>query len=203
MPVTYSNNVVENVTQFKRRKFCNRTCASNSNNIEQAIKKEKNGKTCSKCGETKPVDLFYKRKGKLGAFSDTCKECTKLVIKSSRLKRFFNITLEEHTRVLEGQEKKCAICKRPLTLPNLDHSHSTGETRGFLCFRCNKGLAMFSDNPNWLELAAQYLREPPVLRVLGRRVFGLPGGVGASMAYRNKLKKKLEFVPERDQEKTH
>jgi 5-methylcytosine-specific restriction endonuclease McrA len=32
-------------------------------------------KTCTKCGETKPVDLFYKRSDQVGKFTSHCRAC--------------------------------------------------------------------------------------------------------------------------------
>ena len=53
-----------------------------------------------------------------------------------------------------------SICKRPNQRDacfHIDHDHITGVVRGLLCFNCNAALGLFSDNPEWLRIAALYL----------------------------------------------
>ncbi len=77
-----------------------------------------------------------------------------------RLKRKFNISLEEADVILILQHHKCPICKKSLmeTLRSVDHNHKSGKVRGILCRLCNVGLGSFMDNPQLLENAAKYLR---------------------------------------------
>jgi len=59
--------------------------------------------------------------------------------------------------MLARQRGLCAICKksgRPLLL---DHCHSTGKVRGFLCAACNSGLGCYEDDPNIMRAATAYL----------------------------------------------
>ena len=56
----------------------------------------------------------------------------------------------------------CEVCgakgdsKKPICV---DHDHSTGKVRGFLCRRCNFTLGQADDDPVLLEKLALYLRE--------------------------------------------
>lgn len=61
--------------------------------------------------------------------------------RAMRLKRKFDITLEEYNTMLTEQDGVCAICKAP---PDtrwkrlaVDHDHLTGKIRGLLCMTCN------------------------------------------------------------------
>lgn len=73
---------------------------------------------------------------------------------------------EQVAELLERQGYKCLICAVGIgyefgrgTAGNahLDHCHRTGVIRGWLCGPCNRGLGAFSDNPEFLRAAADYL----------------------------------------------
>ena len=58
----------------------------------------------------------------------------------------------------------CKICgARPTENRRLDrdHDHRTGEPRGLLCHRCNRGLPNWAD-ADWLLRAAAYLNRLPL-----------------------------------------
>ncbi len=40
----------------------------------------------------------------------------------------------------------------------LDHCHKTGKFRGWLCFKCNTGLARFGDSLEGIQNAYNYLK---------------------------------------------
>ena len=64
----------------------------------------------------------------------------------------------EIEKLMEQHEGKCDICKEKTEkILNVDHCHSTGGFRGFLCSNCNAGLGMFRDNPTLLLKAISYL----------------------------------------------
>jgi hypothetical protein len=58
-------------------------------------------------------------------------------------------------------QTNCPIClkdKRELgKLLSVDHCHTNGTIRGFLCSNCNAGLGMFKDNPDNVKRALKYL----------------------------------------------
>lgn len=72
---------------------------------------------------------------------------------------------DQALQMFESQNNDCAICNRPMIRGNglandgmvLDHCHTTGFIRGFTHQRCNKGIAMFLDDPKVLRGAAEYL----------------------------------------------
>lgn len=90
-------------------------------------------------------------------------EKVKIYNRNSHLKRKYNLTTEEHKKMLETQGFKCAICRTSQwggrhNLPHTDHDHTTGKVRGLLCHRCNHGLGYFGDDPALLEAAIKYLK---------------------------------------------
>lgn len=55
----------------------------------------------------------------------------------------------------------CHICSRetPQSELSMDHCHSMGFFRGWLCDNCNHGLGKFRDSPDLLRIAADYLEK--------------------------------------------
>jgi DNA-binding transcriptional MerR regulator len=77
----------------------------------------------------------------------------------SRLRHRYGITLEEYEEMLERQDGRCAICRRPPPEGkrlHVDHNHETGEVRGLLCSWCNTRLIAL-ENREWFEAAQSYL----------------------------------------------
>ena len=74
----------------------------------------------------------------------------------------YGISLEDYNQLFEGQEGKCAICKKHQTelriRLHVDHCHETGEIRGLLCSKCNLALGLFNDNPILLKRASEYIQ---------------------------------------------
>ncbi len=87
------------------------------------------------------------------------KEEVKLQMRAKRLAKTYGVSLED---VLKAD--KCGICFTELSSKGnngnsvcVDHEHSTGKVRGFLCSNCNRGLGMFKDNTDYLQNAIKYL----------------------------------------------
>lgn len=97
--------------------------------------------------------------------------------RESRLRQIFNITSEEYEKMLAHQNGVCAITNEPTSTLYIDHAHDNGLVRGLLSYKVNKGLAYFDDDPDLLENAAKYLRNPPSVGALGERVYGVIGRV--------------------------
>ena len=83
----------------------------------------------------------------------------------NRLKRLFQISVEDYEVMLHKQDGVCAICRQPESLVrgegsqslSIDHDHNSGRVRGLLCANCNSGLGMFRDSPAILTAAKTYL----------------------------------------------
>jgi hypothetical protein len=81
--------------------------------------------------------------------------------KAGALRNMYGITIDQYKAMEARQGGRCAICNEvPETRLYVDHDHTTGEVRGLLCTRCNVGLGMFRDNPEYLDAATQYITGP-------------------------------------------
>lgn len=129
-------------------------------------------KKCSKCGIQKPLSDFYKSNSKRGdGYQYACKPCNTIEKrkwrelnpdknKNTKYKKKYGITLEQANIILQSQDNKCAICRSDLktgSKTHLDHCHTTGKVRGFLCQKCNHGIGLFQDSIEKLNAAVKYL----------------------------------------------
>jgi Recombination endonuclease VII len=139
-------------------------------------------KTCTKCLLPLPLKMFDNLKhGSLGKHPN-CKKCranyesdrwkalpqehkTRLRKKKRESDREttlieFGFTLESFQQAVNAIDGKCEICfKQVGDSLCIDHCHSTGMFRGFLCSTCNMGLGMFQDNESILRNAIHYLHK--------------------------------------------
>ena len=84
------------------------------------------------------------------------------VIFENYLRRTYGIGLEKYNSLLSEQSGVCAICKNECVSGKklaVDHDHYTGEVRGLLCCKCNRGLGNFGDNIDLLKSAVLYLEK--------------------------------------------
>jgi hypothetical protein len=79
--------------------------------------------------------------------------------KNRELRRMYGITLDEFETMREAQDGWCANLGCPNRATDVDHCHSTGKVRGFLCHRCNVALGYLGDDVNRILLLASYLRD--------------------------------------------
>lgn len=80
---------------------------------------------------------------------------------ANKLKRIFNITVEEYNKMFKEQEGKCKICgidqtKLKIKL-TVDHDHKTGKIRGLLCHKCNSVLGYANDDIEIFKNIIKYL----------------------------------------------
>ena len=77
------------------------------------------------------------------------------------LQRKYGIGVDKYNSLLAEQSGVCAICKTECVSGKklaVDHNHDTGEVRGLLCCKCNRGLGNFADNLDRLQEAVLYLQ---------------------------------------------
>lgn len=120
----------------------------------------KETKICSACKEEKAISNFYKDSHITDGYSCRCKKCKSLVTRQSQLKEKYSLTIEQYNELLQKQNGGCGICGRITDLKRVlavDHDHKTNIIRGILCDRCNRGLGLFLDSPEFLRRAANYL----------------------------------------------
>lgn len=78
-----------------------------------------------------------------------------------RLKKVYNLSVEEYDSLIEQQGNKCKVCEVSFeeNWINIDHCHSTGKIRGLLCVCCNLALGGAKDDINILNKLINYLEE--------------------------------------------
>jgi hypothetical protein len=143
---------------------------------------------CPECGETKPLpdDFSNTTTSTKTGMTSRCKACVSGYSRAwraqvasdgsgrnsyrRRLLRDYNITPGRFDEILASQGRCCAICGSSEPHASdwaIDHDHACCPTRkrscgkcvrGLLCVRCNVGLSYFSDNPEALSAAGEYIR---------------------------------------------
>lgn len=138
-------------------------------------------KICRDCGTEKPIVEFYKDAGYKDGHRPNCKPCKdkhtmgwreanreqynenqrKQHAKNYQRNRLYryDITPEEHAKMLEEQKGVCAIpgCGKPPTEKRAlatDHCHKTGQVRGLLCYKCNRDMNVVDDLEHLAKLIA-------------------------------------------------
>lgn len=144
-------------------------------------------KVCRHCGVEKGTHEFHRTPAAPDGLRPDCADCRnarqkgyygRLTDDQRRrhkgrvLKYKYGVTLDELDAMYEAQNGRCAICQAEGPRPaegdmpgrgygralDIDHDHATGRVRALLCKDCNLGIGRFSDDPEKLESAAQYLR---------------------------------------------
>ncbi len=81
----------------------------------------------------------------------------------SHLRRRYGITPTQYNELLEKQDGRCAVCRKPAEEFNkrlaVDHNHKTGEIRGLLCTYCNHRLVGRHTDGNLLRRLADYVEQ--------------------------------------------
>lgn len=131
-------------------------------------------KRCCGCKQVLSVDAFYSGSNR-SIRRSRCKECEKAarkkvhpsVARSYSVVSKYGVTQNELRGLFEKQGCGCAICEKPLIFKeshnnwDVDHDHLSGEVRGILCKKCNRGIGHFADSVTQLSKAIDYLKSPP------------------------------------------
>jgi hypothetical protein len=150
---------------------------------------------CKVCEQTKPVSEFYKVSPKSGKswLHSACKVCHNSASrkgfrehpewvhtirehkKTKRASFPFSLdsirtvgwTTEKALEVYNAQHGVCAICKNPpkKTRLALDHNHTTGKPRQFLCVGCNTALGIIENKPKLVDVQ-DYLKRHEIYAIL-------------------------------------
>lgn len=135
------------------------------NKVDISIQNGK--KWCSSCSRYLSFESFHYDAHSKVKLSQYCADCKKKRYsnksKDERRDNWYRyeygVSLDDFNQLLEEQGYKCAICKKS-SKENLhvDHNHTTGEVRGLLCSKCNRGLGHFDESLDYLEAASNYLK---------------------------------------------
>lgn len=116
-------------------------------------------KVCAKCRVTKSLFEFAKANGNYAR--SECRECGK---KQSKIRDELK---KQHAK--PGEDYVCPVCNRTyddikylgkkINAWCLDHDHTTGKFRGWLCHDCNKAIGFFKDDAARMKSAIKYLEE--------------------------------------------
>ncbi len=81
----------------------------------------------------------------------------------SKLKKNFNLSLEDYNDMFNKQNGECACCgvhQSSLSISlAVDHCHKTGKIRKLLCKRCNLVLGLVEEDINLLLNLINYISE--------------------------------------------
>ena len=131
----------------------------------QKPKHDDEGRECFKCHVFKTWSQFYEDPTGFLGHRGNCKDCDKKRHRKNRqlsrgttLLRLYGLSGLEFEIMMREQGGLCKICKQKMMKPCVDHCHSTGKIRGILCDACNRGIACFKDNGQFLLAAAEYLK---------------------------------------------
>ncbi len=82
----------------------------------------------------------------------------RLSIKNTHLRKKYGKEAPEHfSKQLKKQKGKCAICKRKMKTPGLDHCHKTKKLRELLCYNCNWALGLLKEDTKIMKAMINYV----------------------------------------------
>lgn len=124
---------------------------------------------CTRCLKNRAVRFFTPR-GRVCA--DCRKKTRSKASHEARVQDTYGLLEGEWDELFEAQGKVCAVCRQPRRgRLDVDHDHKTGLVRGLVCAADNRKVLKYAkDDPERLRRAADYLEDPPAIRILGERL---------------------------------
>ena len=131
-------------------------------------------KMCTRCGDEKSLDFYYRNKSAKDGRGVYCKPCWQAYMKERKiaepetyrrstktmnLRKKYGMSLEDFENMRREQGWACAICDMVVESESqlcVDHDHETGAVRSLLCFSCNGKLGAIED-AEWRIRAEAYL----------------------------------------------
>lgn len=116
-------------------------------------------KSCTRCAEQKPAtsEFFPLHNRTRSGLDSWCRSCRNTYRSEIRRGRYRASVPDADLKHLLLTTEECVICGDTSERLCVDHDHQTGQVRGVLCDRCNRGLGQFRDDPELLEFARIYL----------------------------------------------
>ncbi|SDG08443.1 Recombination endonuclease VII [Blastococcus aurantiacus] len=134
---------------------------------------------CPSCRQPVAHEDYTRNATSASGFGSTCRGCANVANSESYFYRRYKLTKQQVAEMRAAQGDKCAICGAPEP-QHLDHDHATGATRALLCQRCNHGLGLFRDSPDFLHAAAFYVALHTARHQVAAEMEALGAGAGAA-----------------------
>lgn len=133
--------------------------------------------TCKRCKIEKPLTEYYKTTDRKSKHKTICKDCIRAEpltnIRKEKMRAYgrdyhlkinYDLTREQHNKMLADQNHKCAICglDESLTVKQklfVDHCHQTNKVRSLLCFSCNSALGLMKESIEIFSNAILYINK--------------------------------------------
>ena len=113
-------------------------------------------KQCTKCLQLKPLDSFRIELGRPCRYApdqlnkyyrNECRECERRLANQ----------LKEVKKTAPPKPEHCQCCSKLTDNLVVDHDHTTGKFRGWLCRSCNLGIGKLGDTVESVQNALNYL----------------------------------------------
>lgn len=121
-------------------------------------------KICRRCTTRKSIFEFQKNQKSIAGKISRRGECNSCRKWKKAIPSKAKIDYEKlHPRPVIGEPFKCPVCEKTIIkqFSNdvvLDHSHTDGRIRGWICRQCNSSIGMMDEDTNILGRAIQWIK---------------------------------------------